>query len=190
LRRASKPARPRRQKRTRTSYRLNGSLEHQWGNDLRVPQVPRSPGCSTNRSATGIFEGALLLAGSRIQDSLPPVTPAPAISIRKHRKQGVDGWPALTLDDYELSPLYRRALHVMAEERRSVLIVGSTGSGKSRSPARSSTRSRRCSQTTVRLIELFPFAVDFERRLRRWFQRRPSTITSAPQTESRASSSV
>lgn len=115
--------------------RLYGSLEHQRGRDLPARQVTRIitgiAGMLNKSIREGILEGELLLDGSRIQAWLPPVTPAPAISIRKHRKQGVDGWPALTLNDYELSPLYHRALHVMAEERRNVLIVGSTGSGKS-----------------------------------------------------------
>ena len=115
--------------------RLYGSLERQRGRDLPSRQVTRIitgiAGMLSKSIRDGILEGELLLDGSRIAAWLPPVCPAPSISIRKHRKQGVDGWPALTLEDYELSPLYRRALYMMAEERRNVLIVGSTGSGKS-----------------------------------------------------------
>jgi Flp pilus assembly CpaF family ATPase len=115
--------------------RLYGSLERQRGRDLPSRQVTRIitgiAGMLNKSIRDGILEGELLLDGSRIAAWLPPVCPAPSIAIRKHRKQGVDGWPALTLDDYALSPLYRQALYMMAEERRNVLIVGSTGSGKS-----------------------------------------------------------
>jgi hypothetical protein len=68
-----------------------------------LASLPGSPGCSTNRSATASSRVSLLLDGSHIQAWLPPVAPAPAISIRKKRNQGIDGWSALTLDECALT---------------------------------------------------------------------------------------
>lgn len=66
--------------------------------------------------------------GSRLQGFVPPVTPAPAFSIRK--------LPAVvyTLDDYVasgvLSPVQRTTLGDAVLARRNVLVVGGTNSGK------------------------------------------------------------
>lgn len=80
---------------------------------------------------TGLLKGELPLDGSRIQAWLPPVSiGGPALNIRKHRKQGEDGWPALTLDDYEMSDAVRETLDTIVRERLNLLIVGSTSSGK------------------------------------------------------------
>jgi Flp pilus assembly CpaF family ATPase len=79
----------------------------------------------------GLVQGELVLDGSRIQAWLPPVSPnGPSLVIRKHRRQGVDGWPSLTLDDYEMPAPWRETLETMIDERQNLLIVGSTGSGK------------------------------------------------------------
>jgi Flp pilus assembly CpaF family ATPase len=77
------------------------------------------------------LEGELPFDGSRIEALLPPVSPrGPVLSVRKHRKQGVDGWPALTLDDYDICQSYRETLDRIIEEQLNLLIVGSTSSGK------------------------------------------------------------
>jgi len=79
----------------------------------------------------GVLQGELPLDGSRIQAWLQPIAiDGPSLVIRKHRKQGVAGWPALTLDDYDLSAPHRTVLEYIIRERLNLLIVGSTASGK------------------------------------------------------------
>lgn len=81
--------------------------------------------------ASGLLEGELALDGSRIEACLPPVSlGGPTLVIRKHRKQGVDGWPALTLTDYPMAATFRATLETIVRERLNLLIVGSTSSGK------------------------------------------------------------
>lgn len=90
--------------------------------------------------------GALPLDGSRIQALMPPIVSAPALSIRKHRKQGENGVPALTIDDFAstnaergsfVSPTVSLAglavpeiISIAVEQRWNVIINGSTSSGK------------------------------------------------------------
>lgn len=113
---------------------LYGTLERQ-AVDVRPAQLERIivsvAGLLDKKIATGVLQGELVLDGSRIQAWLPPVSPAgPAIVIRKHRKQGVDGWPALTIADYSLPTGFSAALERIVVERHNLLIVGSTASGK------------------------------------------------------------
>jgi len=81
--------------------------------------------------AGGLLEGELVLDGSRVQACLPPVSiGGPTLVIRKHRKQGEAGWPALTIDDYPMPATFRATLETIVAERLNLLIVGSTASGK------------------------------------------------------------
>lgn len=81
--------------------------------------------------ADGELQCALAFDGSRVQAVLPPASiGGPTLAIRKHRRQGVDGWPALTLTDYAMPAAYREALDEIISERLNLLVVGSTASGK------------------------------------------------------------
>jgi Flp pilus assembly CpaF family ATPase len=113
---------------------LYGTLERQHA-QVRPAQLERVivsiAGLLRKKIANGLLQGELVLDGSRVQAWLPPVSPAgPSIVIRKHRKQGVDGWPALTVEDYSLPTSFRATLEKIVTERENLLIVGSTASGK------------------------------------------------------------
>ena len=114
--------------------RIMGSLETAPGMvsptrlDAIITQIA---GMLGKKTLDGVLEGELPLDGSRVQAWLPPVSlRGPSLVIRKHRKQGVDGWPALTVDDYVMPATYRAALEQIVHERLNVLVVGSTASGK------------------------------------------------------------
>ncbi len=81
-----------------------------------------------------VLQGELPLDGSRLLGLVPPVVTSPALAIRKHRRQGVDDVPALTMSDYvqdELMPAnFAPLLEAAVVARQNVLICGSTGSGK------------------------------------------------------------
>lgn len=66
--------------------------------------------------------------GSRFQGVIPPVSPAPAFSIRRHRVRD------LSLDDFVgqgiLTEPQCRAIRVAIRDRRNILITGETGVGK------------------------------------------------------------
>jgi P-type conjugative transfer ATPase TrbB len=80
------------------------------------------------------LQGELPLDGSRLQAWIPPVVRRPTLNIRKHRRQGVDGVPALTLADYlaagTIPANYVAILRSAVIERKNVIIVGGTSSGK------------------------------------------------------------
>jgi Flp pilus assembly CpaF family ATPase len=81
--------------------------------------------------ADGILEGELPLDGSRIEAVLQPVSLlGPTLVIRKHRKQGVDGWPALTVMDYGLHSKMLNRLHHIVASRANFAIFGATSAGK------------------------------------------------------------
>ena len=75
-----------------------------------------------------ILEGSLLTDGSRIEACLPPVVAAPVFAIRKQATT------VFTLDDYrESGALGARHLAVLRsaiEDRKNILVVGATASGK------------------------------------------------------------
>lgn len=79
-------------------------------------------------ATTPIVSAELPGAGERFEGVLPPVTTAPCFSIRKAAAQ------IFSLDDYvsagTLSPVQRQQLQSSVLERRNILIVGGTGSGK------------------------------------------------------------
>jgi Flp pilus assembly CpaF family ATPase len=114
--------------------------DHLYGTLERVGDIRRArlegiivsiAGLLKKKLNEGVLQGELVLDGSRIQAWMPPVSPTgPGLVIRKHRKQGVD-FPALTLDDYDIPPLWRETLETISAERLCLLIVGSTASGKS-----------------------------------------------------------
>jgi len=80
------------------------------------------------------LQGELPLDGSRLQAWIPPAVRRPTLVIRKHRRQGVDGVPALCIADYltanTIAPNYVEHLREAVVRRRNVIIVGGTGSGK------------------------------------------------------------
>jgi P-type conjugative transfer ATPase TrbB len=75
-----------------------------------------------------ILEAALPLDGSRFAGVLPPVSARPVFAIRK--KAGL----IFTLDDYVKNgicdPFYAEVIRRAVAQRENILIVGSTGSGK------------------------------------------------------------
>jgi P-type conjugative transfer ATPase TrbB len=75
-----------------------------------------------------ILEGELPLDGSRIGGALPPVTLNPTFAIRKRAIR------LFTLEDYTnsgaLDPGHLKMLRAAISKRENILIVGSTGSGK------------------------------------------------------------
>jgi type IV secretion system protein TrbB len=75
-----------------------------------------------------LLQGELPLDGSRVQAVLPPIVSAPIFAIRKKAAL------VYTFDDYIksgiLAPKHRDVLVEAAETRKNLLIVGSTGSGK------------------------------------------------------------
>jgi P-type conjugative transfer ATPase TrbB len=80
------------------------------------------------------LQGELPLDGSRLQAWIPPVVTSPTLVIRKHRRQGVDGVPALRIEDYirdgAMPEKFADHLRSAVREHLNVLIVGSTSSGK------------------------------------------------------------
>lgn len=80
------------------------------------------------------LQGELPLDGSRLQAWIPPLTTAPTLVIRKHRRQGVDGVPALRIEDYirdgSMPEAFAEHLRSAVRDHLNVLIVGSTSSGK------------------------------------------------------------
>jgi len=80
------------------------------------------------------LQGELPLDGSRLQAWIPPAVRAPTLVIRKHRRQGIDGVPALRIADYirdkTIPPNFAALLHQAVIDRRNVIIVGATSSGK------------------------------------------------------------
>jgi len=92
------------------------------------------------------LSGELPLDGSRVQAFLPDVTTSPSIVIRKHRRQGDDGVPPLTVMDFsgnvdsdELASDLAPDLHALTVpqlldlaivQRWNVIISGGTQSGK------------------------------------------------------------
>lgn len=79
-------------------------------------------------ATTPIISAELPGAGERFEGVLPPVTTAPCFSIRKAAAQ------IFSLDDYvragTLTPQQRQNLQTAVRERKNILIVGGTGSGK------------------------------------------------------------
>jgi Flp pilus assembly CpaF family ATPase len=79
----------------------------------------------------GILEGEMPFDGSRIEGVLPPVAiNGPTLVIRKHRKAGRDGWPDLTIADYELPSQMENVLQEIVTERQNFAVIGSTSAGK------------------------------------------------------------
>ncbi len=82
------------------------------------PVLPEDPRLS------GVLPGT----GERFQGALPPVSRAPAFSIRKRPAR------IFTLDDYvadgSLSPDQQALIETAASERKNILIAGGTSSGK------------------------------------------------------------
>ena len=113
---------------------LFGTLEKQPASvsrDRLTSVILGIAGLLGKKVTTGLLEGELPLDGSRIQAWLSPVSiGGPALNIRKRRKQGEDGWPALTLADYEMSSAVRETLDMIVDEHLNLIIVGSTSSGK------------------------------------------------------------
>ncbi|MCZ8195841.1 MAG: P-type conjugative transfer ATPase TrbB [Aquidulcibacter sp.] len=74
------------------------------------------------------LSGVLPETGERFQGALPPVSRAPAFSIRKRPAR------IFTLDDYvaegSLSPAQKIIIETAAVERKNILIAGGTSSGK------------------------------------------------------------
>jgi len=74
------------------------------------------------------LSGVLPETGERFQGALPPVSRAPAFSIRKRPAR------IFTLDDYvaegSLSPVQKIIIETAAVERKNILIAGGTSSGK------------------------------------------------------------
>lgn len=77
--------------------------------------------------ASPILE-ATLPDGSRFHATIPPITQAPAVAIRKHLSQ------ALTLEDYlaqgVMSAAQCRLLRQAVATRQNIIVAGGTGSGK------------------------------------------------------------
>ena len=75
-----------------------------------------------------ILEGELVLDGSRVAGIIPPVVPSPVFTIRKRALQ------VFTLRDYVdqgiMTEVERAAIVRAIRERKNILIVGGTGSGK------------------------------------------------------------
>ncbi|MBD5655586.1 MAG: P-type conjugative transfer ATPase TrbB [Candidatus Eremiobacteraeota bacterium] len=75
-----------------------------------------------------VLQGELPIDGSRVQGVLPPVAPRPVFAIRKRASL------VYTLDDYVqsgiLDAVHAEALRDGVRTRKNILIVGSTGSGK------------------------------------------------------------
>jgi len=75
-----------------------------------------------------LLEGELPLDGSRFQGVLPPVVANPVFAIRKRALQ------VFTLDDYVaqdlLTEAHARAIREAVAQRRNLLVVGGTSSGK------------------------------------------------------------
>lgn len=75
-----------------------------------------------------LLEGELPPDGARFAGQLPPVVQAPAFAIR------IPAMRALRLADYEaqgsLSARHRAAIEQAIDQRRNILVVGGTGSGK------------------------------------------------------------
>jgi P-type conjugative transfer ATPase TrbB len=75
-----------------------------------------------------VLQGELPIDGSRVQGVLPPVAPRPIFAIRKRASL------VYTLDDYVqsgiLDAVHAEALREGVRTRKNILIVGSTGSGK------------------------------------------------------------
>ena len=75
-----------------------------------------------------ILQGELPIDGSRVQGVLPPIAARPVFAIRKRASL------VYTLDDYVLAGIldvgHAAALRRGVHERKNILIVGSTGSGK------------------------------------------------------------
>lgn len=75
-----------------------------------------------------VLQGELPLDGSRVQGVMRPIAANPSFAIRKRASL------VYTLDDYVaneiLDPVHARALKTAIARRENILIVGSTGSGK------------------------------------------------------------
>ena len=71
---------------------------------------------------------ATLPDGSRFHATVPPITAAPTLAIRKHLSQ------ALTLDDYLAQGVMDKEQHALLRQavaqRQNIIVAGSTGSGK------------------------------------------------------------
>lgn len=78
--------------------------------------------------STPILEGELPVYGYRFSGQIPPVVDGPCFTIRKPNSK------ALSLDDYLCSKIASHkqisALYKAVTERKNILIVGGTGSGK------------------------------------------------------------
>lgn len=70
------------------------------------------------------LEGTLLITGARFEGFFPPVSAAPTFAIRKKPKK------IFTLDDFKVSESQREVLRQWIEERKNLLIIGGTSSGK------------------------------------------------------------
>ena len=93
--------------------------------------ITQIAGLLKKKVSDGMLEGEFPLDGSRVQAWLPPVSiNGASIVIRKHRKQGVAGWPSLSVSDYELSPRLENAIDSIIYERSNVVIAGPTAAGK------------------------------------------------------------
>jgi type IV secretion system protein VirB11 len=82
----------------------------------------------TLNAETPILQGELPIDGSRVQGVMRPIATHPVFAIRKRASL------VYTLEDYVnngiLDPGHADALRAAVEERQNILIVGSTGSGK------------------------------------------------------------
>jgi Flp pilus assembly CpaF family ATPase len=77
--------------------------------------------------AGGLLEAEFPLDGSRVQAWKPPLVHAPSMVIRIHRRHG-ENRPGI--DAFGLCPAYREVVEHIVRNRLNMLIVGSTGSGK------------------------------------------------------------
>lgn len=99
--------------------------------DVQTENILRAVASSLNIVITPDhphLDGTLILDGSRIHGNIPPVTRRPSFTIRKFPEL------ILTLDDYlkagSLSPKYHEAIIDAVKNRLNIMVVGSTGAGK------------------------------------------------------------
>ena len=102
-----------------------GSMEPQWAMNLICTVAAMSDRVVTPSSP--ILE-ATLPDGSRFHATIPPITPNPAIAIRKHMSK------AMRLDDYVAQGVMNAQqcalLKQAVADRKNIIVAGGTGSGK------------------------------------------------------------
>lgn len=99
--------------------------------DLQALALIRTVASYMERTVTDdqpIIEATLPIGGERFHGVIPPVTDSPAFSIRKRASL------VFTLDDYVASGILSAdragVLRLAVEQRKNILVVGGTGSGK------------------------------------------------------------